>query len=282
MKMKGLLALIKSRASVLAYVAAFDSTLLLATDFRISPILFVISTVAVYAISLANYTLSDLLDVEEDRINNPNRPLASGAVSKRIAIYFIAALVITALTLGYYVNFKFDLFLIFSFVLSFIYSGPKIRAKSRWWSKLAIAGLGTFIDPFTVTSITGFSLSALFMSIIYTLWGFFTLNVGDVLDYEGDKRTGVMSFAVKFGKEKAIELLKALLFAQLIAEVILAINVNFLDFVYIGFSGFLFAVFYKNLLKLETSNDRLVGKKLKKMTRISMIALQLVTLSLLI
>ncbi len=281
--MKGLLALIKSRASVLAYVAAFDSTLIVAMDFKVWPLLFLISTIAVYFISLANYTLSDLLDVEEDKINNPSRPLASGIVSKKAALYFITALLVTALILGYFVNFRFDFMLIFSIVLSFIYSGPKIRAKSRWWSKLTIAGLGAFIDPFTVSSITGLSLSVFFMSLIFMLWGFFTLNVGDLLDYEGDMRTGIKTFAVIFGKEKAIEFLRTILFAQLIVEIALAVSVNFLDLAYIAFASFLFAYFLKGLSKLETSQDqRAIGKKLKKMTRISMIILQLVTLSLLV
>ncbi|MDP8023959.1 MAG: UbiA prenyltransferase family protein [Nitrososphaeria archaeon] len=280
--MKELITLVKSRASVLAYVAAFDSTLIVASGLRVSPIIFIVSTVSVYLISLANYILSDLLDIEEDRINNPQRPLASGAVNKNVAVYFITALLAVSLVLGYYVNLKFDLLLIFSFILALIYSGPKIRAKSKWWSKLAIAGIGTFIDPFTVSSITGLSLPVLFMSIIYMLWGFFTLNVGDVLDYEGDKKTGVMTFAVTFGKEKAITFLKIILFAQLIAEISLALSVNFLDFVYIAFSGFLFVYFFKGLLKLDNSKDqKSTGKKLKKMTRISMIVLQLVTLSLL-
>jgi len=280
--MKELITLVKSRASVLAYVAAFDSTLIVASGLRVSPIIFIVSTVSVYLISLANYILSDLLDIEEDRINNPQRPLASGAVNKNVAVYFITALLAVSFVLGYYVNLKFDLLLIFSFILSLIYSGPKIRAKSKWWSKLAIAGIGTFIDPFTVSSITGLSLPVLFMSIIYMLWGFFTLNIGDVLDYEGDKKTGVMTFAVTFGKEKAITFLKIILFAQLIAEISLALSVNFLDFAYIAFSGFLFVYFFKGLLKLENSKDqKSTGKKLKKMTRISMIVLQLVTLSLL-
>mgnify|MGYP001773225136 FL=1 len=280
--MKELLDLVKSRASVLAYVAAFDSTLIVATGLRVSPVIFIVSTVAVYLISLANYILSDLLDVEEDKINNPQRPLASGVVSKKVAVYFITALFAISLVLGYYVNLKFDLFLIFSFILSLIYSGPKIRAKRRWWSKLVIAGMGAFIDPFTVSSITGLSLPLLFMSIIYMLWGFFTLNIGDVLDYEGDKKTGVMTFAVTFGKEKAITFLKIILFAQLITEISLALSVNFLDFVYIAFSGFLFVYFFRGLLKLENSIDqKSTGKRLKKMTRISMIVLQLITLSLL-
>ncbi|MFP3417718.1 MAG: hypothetical protein RXO71_05510 [Nitrososphaeria archaeon] len=80
-----ILSLIKARLSVIVYVVAFDATLLTVLGFRISPSILTISTLSVYFISLANYTLSDLLDLEEDRINNPKRLLASGKVSKRTA-----------------------------------------------------------------------------------------------------------------------------------------------------------------------------------------------------
>ena len=275
-----ILSLIKARLSVIVYVVAFDATLLAVSGFRISPFIFIISTLSVYLISLANYTLSDLLDLEEDRINNPKRPLASGKVSKRTAQLFIIASYVLAFVLGYFINLLFEAFLIVSAVLAYAYSGNSIRAKSRWWSKIGISSLGVFIAPLTAISITGFSVRVILMALILMLWGDFSINLGDIFDYEGDKKTGVITFAVAYGKDNAIKLLKVLLVAQLVAETALLISFKFFNLLYIGFSLILFAFFMKNVSVLKRPNlDRSYIKQLKNATRVMSIVLQLITLS---
>ncbi|NAY81957.1 MAG: hypothetical protein GU362_03600 [Thaumarchaeota archaeon] len=275
-----ILSLIKARLSVIVYVVAFDATLLTVLGLRILPSILIISTLSVYLISLANYTLSDLLDLEEDRINNPKRPLASGKVSKRTAQLFIIALYALAFILGYFINLLFDAFLLFSAILAYAYSGNGIRAKSKWWSKIGISGLGAFIAPLTVISITGFSIKVILMALILMLWAEFSINLGDIFDYEGDKRTGVITFAVAYGKDNAINLLKVLLVAQLVAETALLISFKSFNLLYMGFSLILFAFFMKKVSVLKRPNlDRNYIKQLKNATRVMVIVLQLITLS---
>jgi geranylgeranylglycerol-phosphate geranylgeranyltransferase len=275
-----ILSLIKARLSVIVYVVAFDATLLTVLGLRILPSILIISTLSVYLISLANYTLSDLLDLEEDRINNPKRPLASGKVSKRTAQLFIIALYALAFILGYFINLLFDSFLLVSAILAYAYSGNGIRAKSKWWSKIGISGLGAFIAPLTVISITGFSIKVILMALILMLWAEFSINLGDIFDYEGDKKTGVITFAVAYGKDNAINLLKVLLVAQLVAETALLISFKSFNLLYMGFSLILFAFFMKKVSVLKRPNlDRNYIKQLKNATRVMVIVLQLITLS---
>ena len=275
-----ILSLIKARLSVILYVVAFDATLLTVLGLRILPSILIISTLSVYLISLANYILSDLLDLEEDRINNPKRPLASGKVSKRTAQLFIIALYALAFILGYFINLLFDAFLLVSAILAYAYSGNRIRAKSKWWSKIGISGLGAFIAPLTVISITGFSIKVILMALILMLWAEFSINLGDIFDYEGDKKTGVITFAVTYGKDNAINLLKVLLVAQLVAETALLISFKSFNLLYMGFSLILFAFFMKKVSVLKRPNlDRSYIKQLKNATRVMFIVLQLITLS---
>jgi len=281
--MSGILALVKSRLSVLAYLSAFDATLLVATSFKVSFIILLLSTVSVYSISLANYTLSDLMDVEEDKLNNPGRPLASGIVPKKDALAFIIFLLLLSFLTGFLINLEFDIFLTVSLISAFIYSAPRIRAKSRWYLKLLIAALGAFIAPFTVISITGFNIDVTLMSAIFMLWGLFTLNIGDLMDYEGDKKSGILSFAVIFGKERAVSFLKLLLIVQLISELLLLLNLNIFNVAYLSFVIYIFYYFFIKISEFrDTVEHRALAKELKKMTRISMIVLQVVTLSFLI
>jgi geranylgeranylglycerol-phosphate geranylgeranyltransferase len=275
-----ILSLVKARLSVIVYVVAFDATLLTVLGLRILPSILIISTLSVYLISLANYTLSDLLDLEEDRINNPKRPLASGKVSKRTAQLFIIALYALAFILGYFINLLFDAFLLVSAILAYAYSGNGIRAKSKWWSKIGISGLGAFIAPLTVISITGFSIKVILMALILMLWAEFSINLGDIFDYEGDKKTGVITFAVAYGKDNAINLLKVLLVAQLVAETALLISFKSFNLLYMWFSLILFAFFMKKVSVLKRPNlDRNYIKQLKNATRVMVIVLQLITLS---
>jgi geranylgeranylglycerol-phosphate geranylgeranyltransferase len=275
-----ILSLIKARLSVIVYVVAFDATLLTVLGLRILPSILIISTLSVYLISLANYTLSDLLDLEEDRINNPKRPLASGKVSKRTAQLFIIALYALAFILGYFINLLFDAFLLVSAILAYAYSGNGIRAKSKWWSKIGISGLGAFIALLTVISITGFSIKVILMALILMLWVEFSINLGDIFDYEGDKKTGVITFAVAYGKDNAINLLKVLLVAQLVAETALLISFKSFNLLYMGFSLILFTFFMKKVSVLKRPNlDRNYIKQLKNATRVMVIVLQLITLS---
>jgi geranylgeranylglycerol-phosphate geranylgeranyltransferase len=275
-----ILSLIKARLSVIVYVVAFDATLLTVLGLRILPSILIISTLSVYLISLANYTLSDLLDLEEDRINNPKRPLASGKVSKRTAQLFIIALYALAFILGYFINLLFDSFLLVSAILAYAYSGNGIRAKSKWWSKIGISGLGAFIAPLTVISITGFSIKVILMALILMLWAEFSIILGDIFDYEGDKKTGVITFAVAYGKDNAINLLKVLLVAQLVAETALLISFKSFNLLYMGFSLILFAFFMKKVSVLKRPNlDRNYIKQLKNATRVMVIVLQLISLS---
>ena len=275
-----ILSLIKARLSVIVYVVAFDATLLTVLGLRILPSILIISTLSVYLISLANYTLSDLLDLEEDRINNPKRPLASGKVSKRTAQLFIIALYALAFILGYFINLLFDSFLLVSAILAYAYSGNGIRAKSKWWSKIGISGLGAFIAPLTVISITGFSIKVILMALILMLWAEFSINLGDIFDYEGDKKTGVITFAVAYGKDNAINLLKVLLVAQLVAETALLISFKSFNLLYMGFSLILIAFFMKKVSVLKRPNlDRNYIKQLKNATRVMVIVLQLISLS---
>jgi len=275
-----ILSLIKARLSVIVYVVAFDATLLTVLGLRILPSILIISTLSVYLISLANYILSDLLDLEEDRINNPKRPLASGKVSKRTAQLFIIALYALAFILGYFINLLFDAFLLVSAILAYAYSGNRIRAKSKWWSKIGISGLGAFIAPLTVISITGFSIKVILMALILMLWAEFSINLGDIFDYEGDKKTGVITFAVTYGKDNAINLLKVLLVAQLVVETALMISFKNFNPLYMGFSLILFAFFMKKVSVLKRPNlDRSYIKQLKNATRVMFIVLQLITLS---
>ena len=75
-------------------------------------------------ISSAVYTINDLADLEADRLHpqKRNRPLASGALSPRIAIVEISILLLIILPLSYLLSFGFTIVLITYLILNLVYS----------------------------------------------------------------------------------------------------------------------------------------------------------------
>jgi 4-hydroxybenzoate polyprenyltransferase len=83
-----------------------------------------IGFVAFSATASFGYIINDILDVESDRLHHSKRfrPIASGEVSVKGALLLSAILIIVGLGLGFYVNIKFGLILLFYFILNNLYS----------------------------------------------------------------------------------------------------------------------------------------------------------------
>jgi 4-hydroxybenzoate polyprenyltransferase len=72
----------------------------------------------------AVYLINDLVDLEQDRQHpvKRTRPLASGKLSKNVAIIAAVLFSVTALGLGFWLEIKFGLILLTYMVLNLLYS----------------------------------------------------------------------------------------------------------------------------------------------------------------
>ena len=88
----------------------------------------VIGFILFCSISSSVYIFNDILDIEEDRKHpiKRHRPLASGAVSKRKAIFIMLLLCLFSLSISFYLNLKF--FLILStYLLTNVFYSLKLK-----------------------------------------------------------------------------------------------------------------------------------------------------------
>ncbi len=185
---------------------------------------------------LAGYTqtLNDFYDKEIDAINEPYRPIPSGAISlkrviSQIWVLLVAGLGIAAL-LDLWAGHDFPIMVVlagFGVFVAYIYSAPPLKLKQNGW-------LGNYALGASYIALPWWAGHALFgelnvtvcvLTIIYSMAGLGIAIVNDFKSVEGDRELGLNSLPVMFGVQAA-----ALLSAMLI------------DFFQIGMAAFLVGV----------------------------------------
>ena len=163
---------------------------------------------------MAGYTqtTNDFYDREIDVINEPYRPIPSGAVSIPQVVTQILVLLGVGLVLGYsldvWAGHKFPI--IFSLtiggaLMSYIYSAPPLKLKQNGW-------LGSYALGASYIALPWWAGHALFgelnwtiivLTLFYSLVGLGIAIVNDFKSIEGDRQLGLKSLPVIFGSNLA-------------------------------------------------------------------------------
>ncbi|EOY07152.1 UbiA prenyltransferase family protein isoform 2 [Theobroma cacao] len=157
-------------------------------------------------------TLNDWYDREIDAINEPYRPIPSGAISENEVVTQIWLLLLGGIGIaglldvwaGHDIPIVFYLALGGS-LLSYIYSAPPLKLKQNGW-------FGNFALGASYISLPWWAGQALFgtltpdiivLTLLYSIAGFGIAIVNDFKSVEGDKALGLQSIPVAFGAETA-------------------------------------------------------------------------------
>lgn len=166
--------------------------------------------------------VNDICDFSADKISNPKRPLASGAISlsfmKNTNSVFLALSLVGACLAGSY-----SLFYILSFTASyFIYSSPPLRLK-RFpvvaTLMIAIASLSMAMAGFFL--ISGSKLVSAFpLNYVYLIIFAFTAGatIKDLKDTKGDQSDGVFTIPVIFGEQRGKTIIAGLVSAAIVVS----------------------------------------------------------------
>tara|TARA_B100000131_G_C18089271_1_gene601504 strand:- start:131 stop:1078 length:948 start_codon:yes stop_codon:yes gene_type:complete len=163
---------------------------------------------------LAGYTqtINDFYDKDIDAINEPNRPIPSGAISLmqvKIQIWVLLCLgLIVAYLLDIYANHDFPSVFLLALggsLVSYIYSAPPLKLKQNgwlgnyalgasyialpWWAGQALFGKLTFVTAL--------------LTLAYSLSGLGIAIINDFKSVEGDSKLGLNSLPVIFGIKNA-------------------------------------------------------------------------------
>jgi chlorophyll/bacteriochlorophyll a synthase len=159
---------------------------------------------------LAGYTqtINDFYDREIDAINEPYRPIPSGAISVPQVVAQILILLSSGLVLSYIldraVDHDFPIMLCLTIggaFLAYIYSAPPLKLKQNGW-------LGNYALGSSYIALPWWAGHALFgelnwtiviLTLIYSFAGLGIAIVNDFKSVEGDRTLGLKSLPVMFG-----------------------------------------------------------------------------------
>jgi len=179
--------------------------------FGVSP--FEITAIVLFAFSLATasvFVLNQYFDREADRENGvkSNLPVASGRITPRKTLIFSFLLVISCLILVFHANAHvLPLFIVYLGLWT-AYSTPPFRLKSVPVADFVISGIGAGLLPFLI----GGGLTDKLISIPSIMLGVVPLMLiqcgGHIIqavgDYEVDRKMGVYTFVVKYGRKNGV------------------------------------------------------------------------------
>ena len=163
---------------------------------------------------MTGYTqvVNEYYDREIDAINEPYRPIPSGAISLSQAITQIWVLLLAGIGLAFvldrWAGHQFPTITCIALggaFLAYIYSAPPLKLKQNGW-------LGTYALGSSYIALPWWTGHALFgdlnptiivLTLFYSFAGLGIAIVNDFKSIEGDKQLGLKSLPVMFGVEKA-------------------------------------------------------------------------------
>ncbi len=180
-------------------------------------------------------TINDYFDREIDAINEPNRPIPSGAISLFQVRLQIWVLLLAGLGVAYLLDLwahheipsVFLLALGGSFV-SFIYSAPPLKLKQNGWLGNYALGASYIALPWWAgQALFGhLTWTTAFLTLAYSLSGLGIAVINDFKSVEGDKSLGLESLPVVFGIKNASRISAGMIDIFQIAMVIVLIAIG--------------------------------------------------------
>ncbi|GER55790.1 unnamed protein product, partial [Striga asiatica] len=157
-------------------------------------------------------TINDWYDREIDAINEPYRPIPSGAISEQEVLTQIWVLLLAGLGLAglldVWAGHDFPVIFYLALggsLLSYIYSAPPLKLKQNGW-------IGNFALGASYIGLPWWAGQALFgtltpdiivLTLLYSMAGLGIAIVNDFKSIEGDRKMGLQSLPVAFGAETA-------------------------------------------------------------------------------
>ncbi|MBM3422349.1 MAG: chlorophyll synthase ChlG [Chlorobi bacterium] len=171
-------------------------------------------------------TMNDYFDREVDAINEPDRPIPAGKISKSASWLITFGLIITGFLVALSIHPYVVAIAFVGVLMSHAYSGPPVRAKRNGWFGnlivgLAYEGVAWLTGSFAITQGIP-SGETIALALIFSLGAHGIMTLNDFKSVVGDNIRKVASIPVQLGEKKAAVLASVIMdLAQIAAIAIL-------------------------------------------------------------
>jgi geranylgeranylglycerol-phosphate geranylgeranyltransferase len=227
-------------------------------------------------ITMGANVINDYYDIEIDRINKPNRPLAAGTVSKKTAFIYFISVYILAWCLAIYMNVWMFLIAFTTSILLFFYS---FRLKRTvLWGNLTVSFATAMAFVYGGVAV-GHYKETFFPAAFAFLFHFGREILKDIQDMEGDKQAGANTFPVKYGISRSIGLISVdfilLVFLTAIPYILGIYSIRYFLTICFGIYPVLLFVLYRSRKNSDPENLGFLSNLLKADMIIGLLAIYL-------
>jgi len=222
---------------------------------------------AVSAIAGSIYIYNDIADIEIDRANNSDRPLATGKVSKNDAMTLVSILAIGGVLVSTLINLETTLLSSVFLTLGFAYSYNRVRLKKKFMVKQLVPAIGGVISSLIGGTTMGLiSGRIIFVGLLFFVLIFVGAPLLDLKDMFGDKKYECKTFAIVFGPGLTVKIAISALISLGIITLLSypLIGFNYVSGILVSTLCFVFALTIFPLLKFWQNPD-FCEKTIKRM-----------------
>jgi len=165
---------------------------------------------AILFTAAAGYVINDILDIEEDIINKPEKRIIAKHISINAGLVFYGLLLILSIVFGFLTGLSMGLGCVLISVLLYFYSSD-LKGTTLWGSILVslMNGVVVFFSAQGVDEkFNGYFAEYAFLAFLITLA---REIVKDIEDIEGDKTREYETFPIEYGARKSVWLSMAIL-----------------------------------------------------------------------
>lgn len=204
--------------------------------------------------------INDIFDIEIDKINKPNRILAKGILSKKVAFIFYILFNFLAIIISIFLGKISLLIVIVTISLLFLYSYKLKKIPLIGNFVIAILTALAFIFGGTVVhNINNVIIPALFAFLINLIREI----VKDMEDVLGDEKQNVLTFPLRYGVKKTKIIISILTILLIFSTLIIFIfNIYKIDF-------FIFVMLFVNPLMIYILKSIYNDDSIKNLSRVS-------------
>ena len=214
-----------------------------------------------FSISSYSMIINDIYDIEIDKVNQPERPLAKQIISINSALSLSLILLLIGLTSSLLISYyNIIITVIFSF-LSWFYN--------IWGKKQGIIGNSIVASSMSIPFIFGgvitgnISLLVWSISLIAFLSGMGREIIKTIADVEGDKIKGVKSVSIQFGSRNAMLIACGFIIISILISFI-PVYLNLIQIYYIPLLILTDLILLYSIFVLSTNYSKSESLKVKK------------------